>query len=307
MVRCLGNLSTLNKEGDYLMADIRLLTAMITPYDEQLEVNYVKAVEVAEMLVAKGSEGIVVCGTTGEAPVLSAEEKIKLFSAVKQAVGNRVQVWAGTGSNYTKGALELSQKAEKIGVDGVMVVTPYYNKPSPDGLYQHFKTIAEGISIPVMLYNVPGRTSVNLTPDTVKRLSAIENIVALKEASGDMDQLSLLMNLVPDDFTIYSGDDSNTLPMMALGAAGVVSISSHLVGNQIKAMIEHFVNGEVEQARNIHAYLFPLFKGLFVTTNPVPLKEALNIKGMNVGGLRLPLTPVTPEQRSFIKELLENY
>ena len=225
---------------------------------------------------------------------------------MKGKLGKRIPVWAGTGSNDTKHSLELSKEAEKLGVDGVMLVCPYYNKPSQEGLYQHFKAIAGAVSLPVMLYNVPGRTSINLLPETVARLAEIENIVAIKEASGSMDQVSTLMTLLPEDMTVYSGDDSLTLPMMALGARGVVSIASHLVGNQILAMIEAFNQGEVKSAADLHKQLFPIFKGLFITTNPVPLKEALNQLGQNVGGLRLPLAEASPTEKTFIQELLIN-
>lgn len=284
----------------------RLLTAMVTPYNDQLEIDYAKAAELAEYLANNGTEGIVVSGTTGESPVLSDEEKLKLFAAVKGKLGKRIPVWAGTGSNDTKHSLELSKEAEKLGVDGIMLVCPYYNKPSQEGLYQHFKAIAGAVSLPVMLYNVPGRTGINLLPETVARLAEIENIVAIKEASGSMDQVSTLMTLLPEDMTVYSGDDSLTLPMLALGARGVVSIASHLVGNQILAMIEAFNQGEVKSAADLHKQLFPIFKGLFIATNPVPLKEALNQLGHNVGGLRLPLVEASQTEKTFIHELLIN-
>ena len=284
----------------------RLLTAMITPYDDNLQVNYAKAAELAEYLANNGTEGIVVSGTTGESPVLTDEEKLKLFASVKNKVGKRIPVWAGTGSNDTKHCLELSKEAEKLDVDGLMLVCPYYNKPSQEGLYQHFKKIAEAISLPIMLYNIPGRTGINLLPETVARLAQIENIVAIKEASGSMDQVSTLMTLLPEDMTVYSGDDSLTLPMMALGARGVVSIASHLVGNEILAMIEAFSNGNNKRAVDLHKQLFPIFKGLFIATNPVPLKEALNHLGQNVGGIRLPLIEANETERKFIQELLSN-
>lgn len=282
----------------------RLLTAMITPYGDQLQVNYAKAAELAEYLADNGTEGIVVSGTTGESPVLTDEEKLKLFATVKNKVGKRIPVWAGTGSNDTKHCLELSKEAEKLGVDGVMLVCPYYNKPNQEGLYQHFKKIAGAISLPIMLYNIPGRTGINLLPETVARLAQIENIVAIKEASGSMDQVSNLMTLLPGDMTVYSGDDSLTLPMMALGARGVVSIASHLVGKEILAMIEAFNNGDIRRAGNLHKQLFPVYKGLFIATNPVPLKEALNQLGHNVGGLRLPLIEANETEKIFIQELL---
>lgn len=290
-----------------MMSVNRLLTAMITPFDEKLEVNYAKAAELASYLLANGSDGIVVCGTTGESPVLTMEEKISLFSLVKEKVGEKAKVWAGTGSNSTKASIELSREAEKTGVDGVMIVTPYYNKPSQEGLYQHYKSVAEAISIPIMLYNVPSRTGINMLPETVKKLSTIENIVALKEACGQMDQVSELINILADDFLIYSGDDSLTLPMMAMGAVGIVSIASHIVGLKIKEMISAFISGNVESARRLHSELFPMFKGLFITTNPVPVKEALNLIGMEVGGTRLPLVSANEEQITFLSNLLNEY
>lgn len=288
------------------MPNMRLLTAMITPYDNQLAVNYQKAAEISEMLADNGSDGIVVCGTTGESPVLSHDEKLQLYATVKDKVGDRVQVWAGTGSNDTRSSIELTRKAEKTGVNGIMLVTPYYNKPSQQGLYEHFKTIADNTSLPVMLYNVPGRTGANLLPETVARLAETKNIVAIKEASGNMDQVSLLKTLIPETMSIYSGDDSITLPMLSLGAAGVVSIASHLIGNEIKQMLNAFFAGDIKTAREIHLKIFPVFKGLFITTNPVPLKEAMNMMGMNVGGLRLPLCNASKGEKQKIKEMLMN-
>lgn len=283
----------------------RLLTAMVTPYNEDLEINYEKASEIACHLADNGSDGIIVAGTTGESPVLSIQEKLQLLDTVKKAVGSRVQVWAGTGSYNTKESIELSRQAEEHGADGIMLVTPYYNKPSQEGLYLHFKSIAEKVSIPVMLYNVPGRTSCNLLPKTIKRLVEIDNILAIKEASGDMDQVSLLSTMIKDKAIIYSGDDSLTLPIMSLGGQGVVSIASHIIGNDIKEMIDAFVAGNMKKATKIHLKLFPIFKGLFITTNPIPVKEALNILGMNVGGFRLPLTNASPQEKEAIKDLLQ--
>lgn len=284
---------------------VRLFTAMITPYDNDLQVNYQKAEELAEHLVNNGSDGIIVCGTTGESPVLSTEEKLKLFSVVKNKVGDRVEVWAGTGSNSTAATIELSKEAEKLGVSGLLLVTPYYNKPTQEGLFLHFKSIAESVSIPVMLYNVPSRTGISLLPETILSLSEINNIKAIKEASGNLDQISLLRTTLPEDFLIYSGDDSLTLPMLAVGAAGVVSIASHIVGNNIKEMIDSFFAGKINKAMEIHQYLFPIFRGLFICSNPIPLKESLNLMGMDVGGLRLPLCSAGEKERAELKALLK--
>lgn len=288
------------------MVKARLMTAMVTPYDGDLQVDYRKARELVSHLVRTGSEGIVVCGTTGESPTLSAEEKLQLFSVVKEQVGDQVEVWAGTGSNHTGAAVELTREAARTGVDGIMVVAPYYNKPTQEGLFEHYRAIAGATHLPVMIYNVPGRTSINVLPETVQRLARIDNIVAIKEASGSMDQVSHLKTLVPDDFIIYSGDDSLTLPMLAIGASGVVSIASHIAGQRIKEMIDSFFAGNITRATALHRELFPLFKGLFITTNPIPLKEALNMMGIDVGGLRLPLTGATEGEKVRIRELLRN-
>lgn len=284
----------------------RVLTAMVTPFNNDLEVDYQKAQELAEFLINNGSDGVVVTGTTGESPTLSKEEKVNLFKAVKEAIGDKGQVIAGTGSYSTQDSIELTKKAEEIGVDGVMLVVPYYNKPPQEALYQHFKTIAESTSLPVILYNVPGRTSTNMLPETVYRLSLIPNIIAVKEASGNMDQVSAIKNLVSDDFLIYSGDDSLTLPILALGGYGIISVASHVVGNEIKEMIENYVAGKVKEAQIIHNRLFPVFKAMFITTNPIPVKAAVNLIGINVGSLRLPLVNVTDEQKEIIIKALKD-
>lgn len=289
------------------MAVPRLMTAMVTPYNEDLSVNYAKAAELAEYLCKNGSEGLVVCGTTGESPVLNDEEKLKLYQTVQDQVGDRVPVWAGTGCNDTAAVVELSQAAVKTGVAGVMVVTPYYNKPTQEGLYQHFRKIAESVPVPVMLYNVPGRTSSNLLPETIARLAEVENITAVKEASGSMDQVSQLLTMIPERITVYSGDDSLTLPLMALGAHGVVSIASHVIGKPIAEMIAAFAAGEVNRASQLHRELFAMFKGLFIITNPIPVKTALNMLGHDMGGFRLPLTPPGENEQAFIKTLLARY
>ena len=286
------------------MVNPRLFTAIVTPFKDNKEVDFDAAVYIAEHLIENGSEGIVVCGTTGEAPVLSVEERLELYTVIQNKVGKKAEIWAGTGSNNTEFSVELSKKAEKCGVHGIMLVTPYYNKPSQQGLYEHFKTIADSVSLPVMLYNVPGRTASNLLPQTIKKLTAVENIIAVKEASGDMDQASLLYSLVRDRMAIYCGDDSLTLPMLALGAQGVVSIASHLAGREIRRMMECYYAGEVGEARNIHNQLFPLFRGLFINSNPIPLKAAMNMLGLPAGGLRLPLVYASEEEQKTIATIL---
>ena len=282
----------------------RVLTAMITPFKSDMTVDYDQVKKLARHLVQSGTDGLVVAGTTGESPTLSKDEKIELFRVVVEEVGGDAVVIAGTGSNNTADSIALTQAAEKLGADGVMLVCPYYNKPSQEGLYQHFKAIAESTNLPVLLYNVPGRTASNLLPQTVVRLSAIENIVAIKEASGSLDQVSELRRNLPDHFAIYSGDDSLTLPILALGGKGIVSVASHIVGLQLQEMINAFNSGNVTIATKIHCSLFPIFKTLFITSNPVPLKAALNMLGWQVGGPRLPLVEATQAEKDIIKKTL---
>lgn len=283
----------------------RVLTAMVTPFDSSLQVDIPGAQKLARHLVQTGSDTLVVAGTTGESPTLTYQEKLDLFAAVKEAVGGKAKVIAGTGSNDTAKAIELSAEAAKLGVDGLMLVTPYYNKPSQEGLYQHFLAVAKKVDLPIMMYNVPGRTATNLLPSTVARLAQIDNIVALKEAAGSLDQLSDLMRVVPPAFSIYSGDDSLTLPMLAVGARGIVSVASHLVGQRLQEMISAYIKGDVTKAREIHLELFPLFKVLFITSNPVPVKKALNLLGLPAGGLRLPLVEATPQETEQIRDVLQ--
>lgn len=285
----------------------RLMTAMITPFTSNLEVDYEKAAQLASYLVENGSEGIVVCGTTGESPTLSEEEKIELFRTVKSTVGNDVQVWAGIGSNSTEQSVQLAKKTAELNIDGIMAVTPYYNKPSQEGLYRHFKAIADSVSLPLMLYNVPGRTGINMLPATVKRLSMIDNVSCLKESTGNMDQMTEIKNAVADDFIIYCGDDSLTLPMMSLGAHGVVSIASHLVGREIREMIDAYINGRIKEAQQIHGRLYPVFKVLFVTTNPIPVKEALKMLGKDGGLLREPLCEASDNEKEIITGVLKQF
>lgn len=282
----------------------RVLTAMITPFTKDLTVDYGVAKKLARHLVQSGSDGLVVCGTTGESPTLSKEEKVELFRLVVEEVGGEAVVIAGTGGNNTAASIELTQAAEKVGVDGVMLVCPYYNKPSQEGLFQHFKAVAASTNLPVVLYNVPGRTAINLLPLTVARLAEINNIVAIKEASGNLDQVSELRRILPDDFTIYSGDDSLTLPMLALGAKGIISVVSHIVGPRIKQMVDAFTSGNITLATQIHLELYPIFKGMFMTTNPVPVKAAMNLLGWQAGPPRLPLVEATAEEKEKIKVLL---
>jgi 4-hydroxy-tetrahydrodipicolinate synthase len=282
----------------------RLLTAMVTPLDKDLSVNYDQAKKLARYLVDTGSEGVVVAGTTGESPTLTKEEKVELFKVIVEEVGGKATVIAGTGGNNTADSIALTRAAEKAGVDGVMLVGPYYNKPSQEGLYRHFKTVAESTDLPVMLYNIPGRTAVNILPDTVSRLAGVENIVAIKEASGSLDQVSELRRILPDSFALYSGDDSMTLPLLALGGKGVISVAAHLVGSKMKDMINAFASGNITMATKLHMELFPVFKAMFVTTNPVPVKASLNMMGWQVGEPRLPLVEASDDEKDTIKSVL---
>ncbi|GAB4385574.1 MAG: 4-hydroxy-tetrahydrodipicolinate synthase [Elainellaceae cyanobacterium] len=268
----------------------RVLTAMLTPFKPDGSVNYAVAEKLAIHLVEHGSDTLVVCGTTGESPTLTWDEEYELFCVIQKAVSGKAKIIAGTGSNSTKEAIAATQKADKLGLDGSLQVVPYYNKPPQAGLYQHFRAIAESSpDLPIMLYNVPGRTGQNLAPETIVRLSEIPNIVAIKEASGNLDQVSQIRRTTSPDFSIYSGDDSLTLPMLAVGAQGVVSVASHLVGQQLQHMIQAYEQGQVQTANQIHLQLFPLFKALFVTANPIPLKAAMRFQGWQVGSTRLPL------------------
>jgi 4-hydroxy-tetrahydrodipicolinate synthase len=285
----------------------RVLTAMVTPFNSEGKVDLARAQALAAHLVRNGSDGLVVSGTTGESPTLTTEEKLQLFKAVKEAVGDKASVIAGTGSNNTLASIELTRNAEKQGVDGVMLVVPYYNKPTQEGMYQHFKAVAEKTDLPVILYNVPGRTSANLLPSTVNRLSQIENVIAIKEASGDLDQVSELMRVIPNEFIVYSGDDSLTLPMLALGAHGVISVVAHVAGREIQEMIRAFVTGDAQTARKMHLMLFPLIKAMFVTSNPVPIKAALNLQGHQVGAPRLPLVEASSAEIEHIKNEMKRF
>jgi len=280
---------------------------MVTPFDEEGEVDYEQAKKLALALLSSGSEGLAVSGTTGESPTLSREEKLRLFTEVKSAIGERGTVIAGTGSYNTRESLELTREAEKIGVDACLLVVPYYNKPTQEGLYQHFKTIAQGTNSPCILYNVPSRTAISLSADTVIKLSHIDNIIGIKEASGNLDQISKIISNAGEDFLVWSGNDSDTLFILALGGYGVVSVASHLVGNQIREMIDKAISGKMDEAAKIHHRLLPLINALFVVSNPIPVKYALNHIGFYVGKPRLPLTEPDEKSATFIKDTLKNY
>jgi 4-hydroxy-tetrahydrodipicolinate synthase len=285
----------------------RLLTAMVTPFDARGEVDYEQAKKLALCLLDSGSDGLVVSGTTGESPTLSREEKLRLFAEVKSAIAGRGTLVAGTGTYDTRESQELTREAERIGVDACLLVVPYYNRPSQQGLQKHFKTIAESTTLPCIIYNVPSRTVTNLTADTLIKLSQIDNIVGVKEASGNFGQIAEIIQGTGEDFLVYSGNDSDTLPILALGGYGVISIASHLVGIQIKDMIKKCLEGRFEEAARIHRYLLALVNVLFIVSNPVPVKWALNYIGFGVGKPRLPLVEPDEKSADLIKATLRNY
>lgn len=285
----------------------RLLTAMVTPFDDKGEVDYQQAKKLAMALIKSGSDGVVVCGTTGESPTVSMEEQTRLFAEIRETVGKQGDVVAGAGSNNTTESLHLTREAERAGMDGVLLVVPYYNKPTQEGMYQHFKTIAASTHLPCILYNVPARTVVSLAPETVIRLSQIDNIVGIKEASGSMDQVSSIIHGAKDGFLVWSGNDMDTLPIMAAGGYGVISVASHLVGRQMRNMIDKYIGGDSAESAAMHRKLTPLFKALFIVSNPIPIKYALNHVGFRVGKLRLPLTDPDEKSAAVIRETLKQY
>lgn len=285
----------------------RLITAMATPFKEDYSLDVKRACELAERLVEEGSDGILVAGTTGESPTLSEKEKIELFREIKNVIKDKASIIAGTGNYNTQESIALTKAAEEVGVDGVLLVAPYYNKPPQDGLYAHFKAVANATSLPVILYNIPSRTGVNILPPTVIRLAKeVKNFIGVKEASQSTDQVvEILRGIDREDFVIYSGDDSFTMPILSVGGYGVISVASHIVGKEIKEMMNSFVFGDVKKAVQINKRLFPLFKSLFVTTNPIPLKEAMKLTGFDIGPPRLPLVRAGEKEISIIRDSLK--
>jgi len=266
----------------------RVLTAMVTPFAADGSVDYAQARRLASALVDSGSEGIVVTGTTGEAPTLSAQEKIRLWSEIKDELRDRASVIAGSGDNCTADSVELSREAVRTGVDALLLTAPYYNKPTQEGLYRHFAAIADAVDAPCIPYNIPSRTGVNMTSDTQLRLARIDNIIGVKESSGDMAQLARIIEEAPD-LRIWSGNDEDTFAVVTLGGYGVISVATHLVGRQIASMVHALADGRTDEAARIHRRLMPLIDALFVVTNPIPVKFAMNQVGFNVGSYRLPL------------------
>lgn len=282
-------------------------TALITPFKGE-EVNYEKMEEIIERQISDGVDGFVICGTTGESATLTEKEHSEVIKEAVRIVNKRVPVIAGTGSNCTKTAIELSREAEEAGADALLLVSPYYNKATQEGLYQHFKDTADSVNIPVILYNIKGRTGINIEPATIYRLAKdVSNIVAVKEASGDISQIAEIAALTRGmDFAVYSGNDDQAVPVCALGGSGVISVASHIIPREMHEMVMSFLDGNVKKATELQLKYFPLIKALFLEVNPIPVKEALNLLGFDVGGYRKPLTPMSSSHRELLKKELIN-
>jgi len=283
-----------------------LVTAMVTPFTDDGEVNYKEAGRLASYLVENGCDDILVCGTTGEVPALEDEEKINLIQTVSQEIGERGRVLAGTGSYNTSHSIRMSREAEAAGADAIMLVVPYYNKPPQDSLYRHFATVADSCDLPIMLYNVPSRTSRNLKADTAVELSRIDNITAIKEASGDLEQAAEIAVRTSPEFQVLSGDDGLTLPIMSVGGSGVVSVAAHIAPGKIKKLLNLCRKNDFHRACSINGELLPLFKAIFMTTNPIPVKTALSMLGWDVGGFRLPLSAMKEEEKDELEKVLND-
>jgi 4-hydroxy-tetrahydrodipicolinate synthase len=277
---------------------------MVTPFDDRGEVDYAQARRLAQALLDSGSDGVVVSGTTGEAPTLTHEEKLRLFAEVKQAVDGRGVVIAGTGTYSTAESIELSKEAAQRGVDGLLLTVPYYNRPTQEGLFRHFEAIARSTSLPCIMYNIPGRTGTNMTAETTLRLSRVPNIVGVKEASGNLDQIARIVDGAPEGFRVWSGNDGDTLLILAVGGYGVICVLSHLTGLQMKQLIESYLAGRVEEAAKIHRRLLTLNNALMtLASNPIPIKYALNQIGFRAGAPRLPL--LEPDEATGEKIMAE--
>ncbi len=282
----------------------RVLTAMVTPFDETLSLNMPMAVRLARHLLANGSDGVVLSGTTGESPTLSDDEKQRLFCGVVEALDGKGVVLAGTGHYATAEAIRLAKLAEAAQVDGLLVIAPYYNRPDQNGLYEHFKAIAASVALPIILYNHPGRTGVHLSPETVERLAALDNIAGIKDSSGSLENVTAYRLVTPPDFLIYSGDDPLTLPVLAVGGHGVISVSAHMAGRAIQSMVQHWLQGDIQFAQKCHDSLFVLSKALFSAPSPAPVKHALRWRGLDTGGVRLPLTGLDPATVAQLEAVL---
>jgi len=282
-----------------------MITAMVTPFTPDLELDLPRAQQLARRLLDSGSEALVVCGTTGESPTVFYDQKLELFRAVLEEVDGRVPVIANAGDNCTADSVEFAQRVAGLGVDAIMAVVPYYNKPPQEGLYRHFRAIADSVDVPVILYNIPGRCVINMTAETTLRLARdCENIVAVKEASGNLAQIAEIIDGSPEGFEVLSGSDEDTLPMMGLGGTGVISVASHVAGPALHEMVYAQAEGAHTRALKLHLELLPLFKALFITANPIMVKDALAATGFDVGTCRLPLVPPTPEQTTELRRVL---
>lgn len=287
----------------------RLLTAMVTPFNADGSVNYEKAADLAEWLINNGSDGLVVAGSTGEAATMSAEEKLELFRVVVNRINKRVPIIAGTGSNNTADSVKMTKMAEAMGVDGALIVGPYYNKPTQEGFYQHFAAVAQSTGLPIIVYNVPGRTASNISPAIVARLAAdFENIVAIKEAAGNVAQVAELYSVLPEEFTIYSGDDGLILSFMSVGATGLISVLSNIGGGILQDVMQAYEDGRVREAAKLNARMVPLANAMFIETNPIPVKAAVTlVTGIDAGQPRLPLTPMEPANKAKMVAVLQEY
>ena len=285
----------------------KVITAMVTPFNEKNQLDLFRTTELVEYLLENGTDGLVIAGTTGESPTLSHEEKIQLFEHVVHIVNGRVPVIAGTGSNNTAETIEFTKSAEAVGVDAALIVTPYYNKPNQLGLLHHFETVAKNVQLPIMLYNIPGRSVVKMDASTVIQLAEIDNIVSVKDSTGDLDSIAAIIEATDSNFSVYSGDDSLTLPLLSIGSKGVVSVASHIIGNDLRTMMDLYKEGEVEKAAALHRKIVPLVKALFMAPSPAPVKAALAYQQMNVGSVRLPLVPLTLEEQQQLELALKNY
>lgn len=273
----------------------RLLTAMVTPFNADGSINYEAGADFADWLLANGSDGLVVEGSTGEAATMDMDEKIKFMQTIVARVNGRAKIVAGAGTNCTASTIDLVKKMEACGVDGVLVVGPYYNKPTQEGYYQHFAAVAKATKLPIIVYNVPGRTGGNIAPETVARLAAdFSNIVAIKEAAGNVAQTAELYRVLPEDFSIYSGDDGLILPFLSVGACGLISVLANVNGNLLQQLMQAYSEGRVKDAADLNKVMVPLAKAMFVESNPIPIKAAVTkVTGINAGAPRLPLTPIS--------------
>lgn len=285
-----------------------VITAMVTPFNENFEVDYNTVEKLADYLINNGSDAILVAGTTGESPTLTHEEELEILKVVKKVTGNKAKVVMGAGSNSTKTAVEASQKVEKAGADAILSVVPYYNKPSQAGLIEHFGQIAKSTSLPVILYNIPGRTGINMEPETIVKLAnEYKNIAAVKQSNPNLDLITEIRLHTPEDFVIYSGDDSLTIPMLSIGAYGVISVASHIIGKDIKQSITEFKSGNIKKALDIHLKAYPMFKALFTSPNPVPVKAVLAKKGIVAETVRPPLVKLTASEKEKLYNSISSY